>query len=121
MRVSSHFYFRISPLQRPHPPFPFPVFTLMPTSELQKKVNTVKRRHADWVEHLDFVDLRVALSLPERDHLRTEIVQALQRNRDMQEAARRQVVQYAEERRVPVHVPIGKGASVVVWLPPELA
>lgn len=93
----------------------------MPTSELQKKVNTVKRRHKDWVDHLDLVDLRVALSLPERNPLRTEIVQALRSNRDVQETARKQVVQYAEERRVPVHVPIGKGASVVVWLPPDLA
>lgn len=89
--------------------------------ELQKKVNTVKSRYKNWVEHLDVIDLNVAISLPEDDTLRLEIVQHLHANKKMQNDVRKQVVQYADEQRVPVHVPIGKGASMVVWLPPDLA
>ena len=90
-------------------------------TELQKKVNAVKSRHKNWVKHLDVIDLNVAISLPEDDALRLEIVLHLHANKKMQHDVRKQVVQYADEERVPVHVPIGKGASMVVWLPPDLA
>lgn len=90
--------------------------------ELLKKVNTVKSRHKNWVNQLDAVDLGVALALPETDALRLDIVRALHANKNMQTKAHEKVVKYTEdEERVPVHIPIGRGASTVVWLPRDLA
>jgi len=90
--------------------------------QLRLKAATVKRRHgAAWVQHLDPIDLTVALHLDEQDSLRVEIVRALHAERRLDARVERDTAEWEAENRVPVHVPIGKGASMVVWLPPDLA
>lgn len=84
--------------------------------QLRTKVDTLRHRHGhQWIHHLDHVDLLVAARLPPDDPLRLQISAPLTSTNPVVSSKPREMEE--EECCVPVAIPIGKGASVTVWVP----
>ena len=79
---------------------------------------TVTQRDADIeITSLDVQLLLTAALLPTNSVTRRRVADAFRRMETVTHSHKRQTTAMKEEEMRPVHIPIGKGASVVIWAP----